>query len=333
MLLLSIIVPIYNVEQYLERCVKSLVNQDITHDSYEIILVNDGSTDRSGEIARNLASQYENICLIEQENRGLSGARNTGLHVAKGKYVMFVDSDDYVEEMMLNGLLDVITKQGLDMLLYKASVDKDGVKIGSFGHQQRADEHIYEGISLLMKGKALTSVWLIIYLRQMLKTAGIFFTEGILHEDIDFNLRAFPVAKKVMFLDVDFYHYCVNPDSITRTKDIERRKKLHKGEFDVAQNIKKHAKTCVDKPIAEYYLCLISSMLFGAMLELYLDDLLQERDKRECVAYGKKVGVYPIKHKTLSKKSTILLPVINHPCLLKLFLKFWFKMKPKPIWI
>ena len=93
---LSIIVPVYNVEKYLERCINSLINQDLCRNEYEIIIVNDGSTDYSGDIAKAIQSKVENIHLYEQVNGGLSAARNTGLKYACGKYVIFVDSDDYL---------------------------------------------------------------------------------------------------------------------------------------------------------------------------------------------------------------------------------------------
>ena len=105
-MILSIIVPVYNVEKYLERCIESLIHQDIEPSDYEIIMVNDGSTDHSGIIAEQLTSKYENIILFNQRNQGLSGARNSGLKLCRGKYVMFVDSDDFLEK---NSLMYLIT--------------------------------------------------------------------------------------------------------------------------------------------------------------------------------------------------------------------------------
>ena len=94
---LSIIVPVYNVADYLPKCLDSLLVQDLSQNEYEIIVVNDGSTDNSGKIAEEYSKTYSNIILINQENQGLSGARNTGIQNAKGEYVQFVDSDDYLE--------------------------------------------------------------------------------------------------------------------------------------------------------------------------------------------------------------------------------------------
>ena len=97
--LVSIVVPIYNVEKYLSKCIDSLISQ--TYKNLEIILVNDGSTDQSGEIAQQYAKQDSRIRYIVQKNKGLGGARNTGLEYAKGNYILFIDSDDYIRNNMV----------------------------------------------------------------------------------------------------------------------------------------------------------------------------------------------------------------------------------------
>ena len=121
---LSFIVPVYNVAPYLRKCVDSLINQD--YDSYEIILVDDGSTDNSGTICDEYASpSFINsltrsvvIKVIHQKNGGLSAARNTGIEAAKGEYIMFVDSDDYIEPNVLGSLMLQIEQQELDVLRF-----------------------------------------------------------------------------------------------------------------------------------------------------------------------------------------------------------------------
>ena len=91
---LSVVIPMYNVEPYVERCVRSLLQQDLPLDDYDIICVNDGSPDRSGEIVERLQKEYSNIILINQQNQGVSGARNRGIHEADSKYVLFSETDD-----------------------------------------------------------------------------------------------------------------------------------------------------------------------------------------------------------------------------------------------
>ena len=112
--LISIIVPVYNVEQYLSRCVDSLVNQ--TYHNIEIILVDDGSPDRSGEICDEYAKKDKRVKVIHQSNGGLSDARNTALDIAKGDYLMFVDSDDWIEPTMYEEMLSFMEKEQLDLV-------------------------------------------------------------------------------------------------------------------------------------------------------------------------------------------------------------------------
>lgn len=124
--LVSIIVPIYNVEQYLTECLDSLVNQTLR--DIEIICVNDGSPDHSADIVRRYMHLDARITLIEQENRGLSGARNTGLRVAKGEYVYFMGSDDWLEADAMDICYNVAKKDRIDVVFFDAQVFKDGVE-------------------------------------------------------------------------------------------------------------------------------------------------------------------------------------------------------------
>ena len=120
-LLLSIIVPVYNVEKYLVRCIDSLVTQDVDACDYEIIMVNDGSTDNSLSVAEDLAAKYNNIVIVSHENRGLAAARNTGLRNASGQYVMFVDSDDYLTPNVISKMLKISFDNDLDILMARVS--------------------------------------------------------------------------------------------------------------------------------------------------------------------------------------------------------------------
>lgn len=107
-MLVSIIIPIYNVEQYIEQCFTSIYAQDISEDIFEVIAVNDGTPDNSMSIVKTIASQHKNLVIINQENQGLSVARNTGLDHAKGEYIWFVDSDDWLTKDSLSIVLDTI---------------------------------------------------------------------------------------------------------------------------------------------------------------------------------------------------------------------------------
>ena len=115
---LSIVVPIYKVEPYLPKCVESLLAQDLREEDYEIILVDDGSPDLCGEICDGYAARYANVKAVHRKNGGLSAARNTGIEVAQGEYVQFVDSDDYLEPNVLKTLVDKMDSDKLDILRF-----------------------------------------------------------------------------------------------------------------------------------------------------------------------------------------------------------------------
>ena len=129
-MMLSIIIPVYNVERYVEKCIRSCEMQDVT--DFELVVVNDGSTDNSLSIVEQVSKEYENIAIITQKNQGLSAARNAGLQVARGEYVWFVDSDDWIEPNCL-GRITKKLKDGLDILQLQyrnayedASLNSDG---------------------------------------------------------------------------------------------------------------------------------------------------------------------------------------------------------------
>lgn len=116
MIKLSLILPAYNTSEYLEKCVESCAAQDISAAEYEIIIVNDGSTDNTLSISEHLKKQYSNIVILNQQNLGLSMARNNGAAIAQGEYIWFIDSDDYIAKDCLGTILDILDRQNLDML-------------------------------------------------------------------------------------------------------------------------------------------------------------------------------------------------------------------------
>lgn len=138
-MLFSLIIPVYNVEKYIERCIKSCLNQHISQSDYEIIAINDGSTDRSGSILRNLQNNCNNLRVITQVNKGVSAARNTGVANAKGDYIWFIDSDDFIEETALK-ILSLYIKKFKDCKLFRldyyvmneTDIEKSSPKISFF---------------------------------------------------------------------------------------------------------------------------------------------------------------------------------------------------------
>lgn len=200
----------YGVEKYIEKCLMSCINQDISlgHD-YEIICVNDGTRDKSAEIAKQVASGYEGIQVIDQENGGLSVARNNGLHMAKGEYVWFVDSDDWIDEGCL-GRITSILKNDIDILqIQDRCVYDDEEK--SFDEPFTSIEGVKTGREVTLQGGLPAPAQFSIYRRKFLLENKLEFVKGIYHEDSEFKPRAVYLAHKIASDDVVSYNYYQRP--------------------------------------------------------------------------------------------------------------------------
>lgn len=319
---LSIIVPVYNVEKYLERCVNSLLHQDIDKSEYEIILVNDGSTDSSYEKAEKLKEENANIVLFTQENKGQSAARNVALDIAKGKYIMFVDSDDYIEKNVVGRLLDMTETNHLDLCFYQMSFDyQDGSKLIGKKRVFKNDV-VYDGEYLLLQGIEVSAVWLNIYSSKFLLSTGLKFYEGIIHEDVEFCYRMYPLAKRIMFTDMMVYHYCVYAESSLRTQDVVKVRKIIESDLYVAGSIIKSSKDQRYSEVVQKFFSKIgNSIVLSVLLQLKRNTIMSYESKWECLNTAKSLGVYPIKGRTNSWKTTILSRLLNCEWLFKWLIK------------
>lgn len=213
----SIIVPVYNVEEDLERCVSALTSQ--TLQDLEIILVDDGSTDSSAVLCDRFSFQDSRIRVIHKANGGLSDARNEGLKIAVGEYIMFVDSDDYID-------VDSCEKLAAYLRCSPDIVIGDAYLEGGYSNVEHADfpkGFSFSGKEYMKEAylqKAMPpAVWLNIYRREYLEQSDICFKKGILHEDIEFTPRVFYHADSVVFSGQRFYHYVIRGGSIMNAKN------------------------------------------------------------------------------------------------------------------
>lgn len=222
MIKISIIIPIYNVEKYLEECLSSVYSLDLSNK--EVILINDGSKDNSFKIAKKYKLKYsENTILINQKNKGLSGARNTGIRNSSGEYLFFLDSDDFINTEELEDFF----KRGLeleqDILMgnYYEYYDKKNKRIFQYSNLDIEIKN-RKGLDILEEGIKNKSfpvvVWNKLYKKDFLNKNGLFFKEGLLHEDNLFTLTAFSLGEKVAYINKIIYNYRqTNLSSITKT--------------------------------------------------------------------------------------------------------------------
>ena len=223
--MISIIVPIYNVEVYLEECLDSLYKLNIP--DMEIILIDDGSTDNSYLTAEKYALKFpEKTVLIQKENGGLSSVRNLGIRKASKKYVSFIDSDDFIDEKVFEELLKKGSEKDLDVIVGNLMYYRDG-KTGEplFRSEIIKNCGTVSGIDFFhntfLKLKCFREeVVASFYKREFLLKNNLFFTEGILHEDSEFTPKVYLKAEKVEYFDCPFYFYRQRSGSIMRRLQI-----------------------------------------------------------------------------------------------------------------
>ena len=215
---ISIVVPIYMVENELDRCVKSLVGQ--THRDLEILLVDDGSKDRCPQMCDEYASLDSRIRVIHKSNGGLSDARNAGLREAEGDFVLYVDSDDYLELDACERLLGAMRDEADLVVGACRELRADGV-------DYQRHSNIPEGVLLTAREYVIASIqanewyapaWLNLYRRDFLLRNDLYFRKGFVFEDTEMLPRLFLAAEKLVYIDYPFYNYVIRANSIMTAK-------------------------------------------------------------------------------------------------------------------
>lgn len=220
---ISIIVPVFNSEKYLDTCLTSLVKQ--THSNLEIILVDDGSTDKSGYLCDKWKDKDNRIRVIHQTNQGVSAARNHGLEYATGDFISFVDSDDTVEADMYELLIDIILRHGADIAHcgYKR-IDEQGLILKEVsGTHMLVEQNAAEAVRCMLAGVYFVGgLWNKLYSYPIVKDLR-FRVELKNNEDILFNILAFQNAKKIVFVDETKYCYYEHSSSACNQMEKERQ--------------------------------------------------------------------------------------------------------------
>jgi len=264
--LLSIVIPVYNVENYLDECINSIKIPD--GESIEIILVNDGSTDNSGNICKSYMDKIPNLKYIEQKNQGLSEARNIGIQNARGKYIMFLDSDDCVYEDNLSNLVETIkNNKNENFFIGRAYKFEDGTKryelcqidYDSVPKKKTEDVFLYlDSINTFW-----FAAWLIVINREFLIANQLYFKKEIYHEDELWVPSVFLKSTSIGFINFGFYCYRLNRDgSIISTPNIKREfdKLIIVDEFDKMEVTKKSKIRLIKRRQA--------ALVFGIILKL-----------------------------------------------------------------
>lgn len=272
---LSVIIPVYNVQEYLQKCIVSIEEQDIPQQEYEIIAVNDGATDNSRTLLLELAKQFNNVILIDQENKGVSAARNAGMDKAKGEYILFVDGDDCIEKSSLGSMLALAKKNELQILLlgYQVVDIKKSEVISTWNFADEKNK-LYSGIKIYHQRRKYDtgdpdSSCAILYKRSFIESNHLRFTPGIPYlEDGEFISRVCCLAERCMFeAQRSFYIRTIRPGSATQT-DTFFSDKATAGFFNAVSSLRnfrslpslsKEQQHFLNQPIVKYTLLTVQA--------------------------------------------------------------------------
>ena len=217
--LVSIIVPVYNIEQYLQECIESILNQ--VYENYEVILINDGSTDNSLQICNELSKNNKNIKVLDKANSGPSSARNEGIKVAKGKYISFIDGDDMISEYMIEKMVSLAEFNQADVVICGYETFPNGKK-SYFNYYSDKPLTPYEFIKYNKKIHShgdLCFSWRYVYKKELIDSKNIKFNEDIkIGEDVIFNLEVIMESNRICTINDTLYYYRTNRvNSLMRT--------------------------------------------------------------------------------------------------------------------
>lgn len=210
---LSIIIPIYKVEKYINECLKSIYLQNIDESLYEVITVNDGTPDNSMTIVEQYARRHKNLIIINQTNKGLSEARNAGTKQAKGDYIWFVDSDDWLQEKSISTLLSHINDNyDAIKILIRSVKEKENTFIDEKYNKYLANKNCISGKEYLFEGGVYAPAQGIIYKRKFLQKYQLYFIPNIYHEDAELGMRALYYAKQIFLIKDICYYYRIRQE-------------------------------------------------------------------------------------------------------------------------
>lgn len=301
-MVLSFIIPVFNCEKYISNCIYSILNSSLS--DYEIILINDGSQDKSLNICNEFAAKNKAIFVINQENKGASSARNAGLNAARGDYIWFVDADDSIYTDHVYYLYESI-KENYDVINFRYN------KIESTGTTNCCEfpvkAKMHNGIDLVTNSRALY-LWDKIYKRSLI--GSIRFAEGTKNiEDLYFNVCVLPKAVNILYLDKVLYNYiCLSTTSTSRNRSKRNLIKLSQDTLYFQQKLIDDINNFegIHKAMLKQ---ILNSTLIGHIFSLM--NFYNYHRLKNTIRKYKNWGVYPIR-KTNNKKANLFLLFINH---------------------
>ena len=308
---LSIIIPIYNSERFLKDCIDSVYVQDLSEKDFELILIDDGSTDNSLQICKTCQKEHSNILIIRKENGGQATARNLGIRKAFGKYIMFVDSDDRLLPYTIHHLLEKAEKTRSEitissMIVYNSTGQTK--QHNDFPHYNKT----VNGEEAILSGLNFGSSCARLYKRDFLLHNRIEFMSGIKHEDVLFSIKCTIPVYRLTSIDICTYEYRWVEGSTDRNTDFSQRVKSIFSDLIIANEEKKIS---LNKNISNELRIFLNhhynSLITSNIIHLLMNYREYHSILSTYIKVAKKTQMLPIKGGTLSWKSGLLCRLIN----------------------
>jgi len=262
---ISVIVPVYNVEKYLSRCLDSLVNQ--TFKDYEIIVVNDGSQDNSKKIINEYLKKFpELIKSYTKKNGGLGSARNYGLKKSIGEYIMFVDSDDFVETNMLEKMYSVARKKNSDMVICNINDYYEKSSINKLNYNIYTGNNVFKNPEIILNRPA---AWNKLYKRELFNNSDMKFVDNKWYEDLRLTTKLYLECNKISFIKDHLYNYVIRENSIMNNKNISRNYEIIEAFEDVISYYRE--KNLIDKFNDEIEFLAINHLFIAASVRIIIN--------------------------------------------------------------
>lgn len=315
---LSVLIPMYNAEKYIGNCLDSLVNQDLAKEDYEILVMDDGSTDASSEVVNKYVKKYQNIFLFKESNVGESSTRNKLISKAKGDYIYNLDADDYILNNSLRSILDNTIQNNLEIFGFKTLL------VDSIENLENRDFEInnkniitVSGLDFIRDYRDMRhEVWWYIINTSFLRSTGIKFGENEFNADLVFTMSLFLSAKKIGFINNFIHRYVQTPDSVVRSPDINKRKIYIENLFSMMVSFSK----LINSINPEFYDnegLLIDNLKYRLDKGVFFNTIKMIRtgyslkEVKEKIVMLKEVKAYPIKHFIGKEYNSVLFKLLN----------------------
>jgi glycosyltransferase involved in cell wall biosynthesis len=313
---LSIIIAAYNVEKYIEKCIVSCI-QDVTDFSYDIVVVNDGSTDRTREILTELASRYPIVKIVDQQNSGLGAARNTGLQNAAGEYVWMIDGDDYLHENVIPLIINEAKSQNLDTLILNyAVVDEQYKLLPNHANVPTNINGIVTGADYYESNYSKSYTWLFVFKKELFIKNAIFFMERINMQDSEILPKLMARTSRLAYFDKICYYYVQQTNSFTNSASGEKRYKYFESIITVGNSLDAFLKTSDSEQIKsgiKKKLASLDQVIFNHLVFFKFESHWLQK----IITLLSQSGFFPLRYNPSGKMKFVKLALNNFPILTK----------------